>query len=130
MVVCQLYKLVPLERTLNTTEKGLFKEYGKQGKPQFRSMRYRYAQTANSISQCAVPNSSDHPFVTYSKLLDENKKMNAKTDIQVQQDVRAELKWQSWVNAADNGVQSKRSPSKSTSPCLGRARETIPIFRA
>jgi hypothetical protein len=32
--VCQLYKLVSLERSLNTTDKGLFKESGKHGQPQ------------------------------------------------------------------------------------------------
>ena len=107
-----------------------------------------------------MPNSPDYPFGTYLKSLDENRKMNMKTDIQVQQDVLAELKWEPSVNVADIGAEvkdgivtlaghvdsyvengmpsallnaspvSRRSPSKSTSPCQDRASETIPTFCA
>lgn len=34
IAVCQLYKLVSLERSLNTTKKGLFNESDKQRQPQ------------------------------------------------------------------------------------------------
>jgi osmotically-inducible protein OsmY len=64
-------------------------------------------ETANYISQCVLPNSPGYSFGTYLKSPNKNRKMNMKTDTQVQQDVLAELKWEPSINAAAIGVEVK-----------------------